>query len=453
MKYLQSWLLYLLEILLRAGARLLKPVQETFELRQNKRFKFEIGDPGSITVFLVGCGGTGSHTAHILAQLADWAKKAGLDMRLNFVDPDTVAEENLGRQNFCRAELGLPKAATLAYRYSMAFEISIRYMVAKFSTRLVQEHLPAPVPGTNRMVLIVGAVDNNWARRDIVQVITDLRAKKLVAKHDRIVWIDAGNERDFGQVVIGSSFEREPVISPMGVCIDLPYPHLQLPGLLTLKNAPKDDLSCAQLSAESAQHAMINRLMATWIGVMLYKLIQAHDLDYSEVNVSMQVGGTSAEYIKGGRISQPALRQRPPAPPQALPPAQANELGGMAIQPVTEGAAAAAPRGALSECPQCGGPIINGTVRVHGVEVRNRFCADEQCGWRQELCPQCRSEITVDAAPDGTPSVVRCTRCQWHQTATLIVPGPEEEEELPEEDEEGRLLLPEDEEELLEEGS
>jgi hypothetical protein len=48
-------------------------------------------------------------------------------------------------------------------------------------------------------------------------------------------WLDAGNERFNGQVIIGNSLDAEPLLSPLGYCIGLPLPHLQEPGLLVVK--------------------------------------------------------------------------------------------------------------------------------------------------------------------------------------------------------------------------
>lgn len=56
----------------------------------NKQYRLEIGHPDRVVILLVGTGGTGSFVAHILAQLSSWAAAAGIDMRLYFVDPDTV---------------------------------------------------------------------------------------------------------------------------------------------------------------------------------------------------------------------------------------------------------------------------------------------------------------------------------------------------------------------------
>jgi molybdopterin/thiamine biosynthesis adenylyltransferase len=75
----------------------------------------QIGEPDSISIILVGCGGTGSFAALNLARLA-WAARSGKRFRLTFIDPDVVEEKNIGRQYFCPADVGQPKAWTLARR-------------------------------------------------------------------------------------------------------------------------------------------------------------------------------------------------------------------------------------------------------------------------------------------------------------------------------------------------
>ncbi|MCP4385694.1 MAG: hypothetical protein GY798_30515, partial [Hyphomicrobiales bacterium] len=50
-------------------------------LQMPKQYRIDIGHPDRVVILLVGCGGSGSFTAHILAQLACWAKGAGIDMR------------------------------------------------------------------------------------------------------------------------------------------------------------------------------------------------------------------------------------------------------------------------------------------------------------------------------------------------------------------------------------
>ena len=86
-------------------------------------------------------------------------------MRLYFIDPDAVEEKNLVGQNFCPAEIGQPKAFTLAWRYTAVFGLNIIPVIKPFSAEMLKTYQPRPSPqGT--LTIIVGAVDNVCARRD-----------------------------------------------------------------------------------------------------------------------------------------------------------------------------------------------------------------------------------------------------------------------------------------------
>jgi hypothetical protein len=74
-----------------------------------------------INLWLVGAGGTGSHLAHSVARLASVLQEMDRTVRVFIVDPDYVEEGNVPRSNFCRGEIGQPKAQALALRYSLAW--------------------------------------------------------------------------------------------------------------------------------------------------------------------------------------------------------------------------------------------------------------------------------------------------------------------------------------------
>ena len=83
----------------------------------------------SLSITLVGCGGTGSWLAPAIARIARVLLDAGEPDRrvsVTFVDPDTVEQKNLARQNFCAAELGANKARALALRYGAAWGLDIK---------------------------------------------------------------------------------------------------------------------------------------------------------------------------------------------------------------------------------------------------------------------------------------------------------------------------------------
>jgi len=214
------------------------------------------------SVFLVGCGGTGSFIAHALAQLA--ASATGEVMqRVILVDPDLVEQRNIGRQNFAPADIGYPKAQVLALRYNLAFGTEFEWIHGPFEEAL----LPKNATALTR-ILLIGAVDTGKARCTI--------AKVLKERHDDLVWLDAGNGYDRGQVVIGNSFSRKDLLQSvdenLNIARCLPYPSLALPELL--KSERKSAPSCAQAVENEVQGLFVNRFMASIVGQYLYWLLQ-----------------------------------------------------------------------------------------------------------------------------------------------------------------------------------
>ncbi len=294
--------------------------------------------PEIITLILVGCGGTGSFAAHTLAQFTRWSLDQGVDTRLYFVDPDKVETKNLTRQNFCPAEVGLPKAFTLAWRYSAALGLKITSFVQPFDLLLLRRFTPRNFQPQQTSTIVIGAVDNYCARRDIAKALTALSEEQKVYKTPRqqYWWIDAGNELYSGQVIIGNSLEMEPQLSPLGYCTGTPYPHLQEPSLIMPRKttgqghstssgpAPDEALSCAELTALGDQSAMINRAMATWLGIYLYRLLKDRNLDIQATFTNIKTGATRSSPISHGTT----VIASPPAPTavqQALTVLEHNE--------------------------------------------------------------------------------------------------------------------------------
>lgn len=396
--YLAQWGSYLrrkADEQLLAGLRWLNQrqlvIQAARRLNTGRTYRLNIGQPDRVAILLVGAGGTGSFAAHILAQLAAWALTSGLDLRLYYIDPDVVEERNLVRQNFCQAELGQAKAFTLAWRYSAAFGLNITPVVGRFEARMLEEFRPRQsLNGT--LTLVVGAVDNYQARRDIAEAVT--AQLHYPAPRSQLYWLDSGNERVNGQVLLGNSLEPEPQLSPLGFCVGLPLPHLQEPSLIQRpENHSVVDPSCADLTLLGEQSAMINRVMATWLGVYLYRLLQSRDLDLMATHLNLRVGAARSTAITGGRVIAPelplSLRRSLPAPVEPEP---------------------AATLPAEDQCPECGDELIFGRTSVQGVEVRVRFCRN--CAYREEFCPICEGEIAVEAGE------VVCLECNWRERGT-----------------------------------
>jgi PRTRC genetic system ThiF family protein len=401
--YYKEWGLYLIERIqsLIVSRRTVRQIVRAIT-PPPKTYKVNIGEPGRVVILLVGAGGTGGYVAQILGQLGCWAQVAGLSLHLVFVDPDVVEAKNIVRQNFCEAELGLYKARTLAWRYSHAYNVQITAVSEKFSAEMLERFRPESSPqGT--LTIVVGAVDNWQARRDMAEAIEAAIRQRGPQSTDRIWWLDAGNERDFGQVLIGNSLAAEPQLSPLGFCVALPLPHRQDVTLVQSRPPKKEALGCAELTLLGEQSAMINKMMAAWVGVYLYKLLQGKDLTMMATYVDLVRGAVKSEPISRGKTIR--LHASGPARP-----------------PAADGQAQPALEPEQLTCPNCPDrPLIEGVDDLDGVRITVLFC--ENCNFRHQACPQCRHEVERRDMPvpgGGVAPAIVCTECHWHQ----FVPEP-----------------------------
>ena len=210
-------------------------------------------------IVLVGCGGTGSQLARAVARLVYSMKSAGQSTpKVSFIDPDVIEPANVGRQLFIHAEVGLHKAEALARRFNYSLGLAIEWHNEAFN----------PVRHMDRYsgTILLGAVDNHLARRALAQA-------------ERALWIDCGNHRNGGQVVIGNTDDREAVLNGLDAASDvtryLPNAALLYPELLQPdEDEPTADLSCAELAQQGEQGVLINGFIANIAAEYLRKLLQ-----------------------------------------------------------------------------------------------------------------------------------------------------------------------------------
>lgn len=253
----------------------------------------------TLEIVLVGCGGTGSWLAPSLARLTRVMRDAGKVVRLTLIDPDRVESANVPRQNFCAAEVGLPKATALALRYGTAWGIEIPAIVAHFN----EKHLP-PVGG-EALAVIVGCVDNAAARREIAEVVATRNgeAARYSGGPPAVWWLDCGNHKESGQVLLGSASSAEELkkaFEPATICRALPSPALQRPELLEAlpDELPQavEHLSCAQLALLSVQSLMVNQNIAAVAADYMLRLVMAGDLRKFATYIDLPSGATKSFY-------------------------------------------------------------------------------------------------------------------------------------------------------------
>jgi PRTRC genetic system ThiF family protein len=295
------------------------------------------GVRNDIWLVLVGCGGNGSWLAPHLARRTwqlnrTWQQLAAQhldnpgrfrrEIRLVFVDPDVVEMKNIeARQNFSPADVGLPKAQVLAARYALAYGLPIRPIVAPFDIAKIQG---SQYGGGVETFLIVGCVDNAKARQSINAAL----ARNVGARWPAVWWLDAGNSRAAGQVILGNTASIERLAGALqgAVCSRLPSPALVEPGLLVPKededeSAGVANLSCEELALADQQSPVINPHMAVWLDTYIHGLLYG-GLKLCATYVSLDVGTvrsveTSAQ--DWGRLlgKDPSFFLEPP--PEAQP--------------------------------------------------------------------------------------------------------------------------------------
>lgn len=226
-------------------------------------------------IFLVGCGGTGSYVAPTIARLA---KQISHPTKIYFIDPDKVEEKNVGRQNFCYAEIGAYKAESLAARLTAAWGMEIKAIPERWSQTLFSRHR-----NWQWSNLIIGCVDNAAARKEI-----------SACSHSATGWIDAGNSEQAGQVLYGN--EDKEFLFHSHNCPNLPLPSLQEPGLLIPSKLTKQKQSCADLIAANIQSLTINQMMGAIVSQYLYSLLCSKPLKHHATYINLETMGTQVSW-------------------------------------------------------------------------------------------------------------------------------------------------------------
>jgi PRTRC genetic system ThiF family protein len=201
-----------------------------------------------IEIVIVGAGGTGGYLIRDLCRFL-----YSLDKRITsgtskvsvvVYDGDVVEEKNILRQNFLPQDIGQNKAEVMAVRHSRAFGVDISYIPQMFT----HQDLYNRNENRNLKRIIVGCVDNNAARREIARYLAD--NMESYSSPD-VYWIDSGNEKKTGQVIVGNK-------SLMDVT-DL-YPEI-----LLARHDSVEQVSCAERMLQDEQNMFVNLTAANLI--------------------------------------------------------------------------------------------------------------------------------------------------------------------------------------------
>jgi PRTRC genetic system ThiF family protein len=199
-------------------------------------------------------------------------EKFNKSVRVVFIDPDSVEAKNCYRQNFAECEIGRNKAEALASRYGLAWGVDVLALPGPFPADL-DRLLETDRQTHYGLSVVIGCLDNAPARSAIHTRLTE-KSGYGAARW----WLDCGNDRHSGQVLLGGfNNKSEPASFPIpGYCARLPLPSEQHPELLLpapTDSEPDENLSCADLALRGAQGLAVNQQVAAIAGDYLLQML------------------------------------------------------------------------------------------------------------------------------------------------------------------------------------
>ncbi|MBI5642647.1 MAG: PRTRC system ThiF family protein [Deltaproteobacteria bacterium] len=206
-----------------------------------------------VQVALVGCGGTGSQILTGLARLHYALCRLGHPgLFVSVFDGDEVSESNVARQNFSPLDIGRNKAVVSVTKINMYMGVSWKGYPCAF------EEIKTVDPA--RSLILVTAVDSAKARLVIARKVRN-------NGYEFLYWLDTGNTRDSGQVILGS---LKPIGQPPGKDVIDALPTVDALYDLEKVKEKAQGPSCSLDEALKQQDLLVNTMVASWAVHLLW---------------------------------------------------------------------------------------------------------------------------------------------------------------------------------------
>jgi PRTRC genetic system ThiF family protein len=223
-----------------------------------------------VTLNLIGAGGTGGQVLTALArmnQALTSLNHPGLMVRV--FDDDTVSRANLGRQLFTTAELGLPKSVALINRINRFFGTNWKAVPEKYDKQYSLNNSNASA------TITIACVDTVHARQDIANILKVLHKTMNNNRSQPLYYIDFGNSRDTGQVILSTVGKISQPASKQYRTIDtLPMVMDEFGELLSASETTDNTPSCSLAEALTKQDLFINSTLANVGASLLWQLFR-----------------------------------------------------------------------------------------------------------------------------------------------------------------------------------
>lgn len=237
-------------------------------------------------IIVIGCGGTGGNLIPMLTRLTYSFMNTRIGkkkIKLTLVDGDIVEEKNLFRQPFTKHDVGKNKAQVFAERYGGAFGMELSYVPTYLNSN-------KDVRGLFRtfdnwyLNIIISCLDNDESRTYIYNAY-----KKHLGTG---IWIDAGNEKTSGQVVMGIKKDGKTILP----CVVDLYPEV-----LEKKTVLYNPDGCSRALPEDvkrqSQNLITNATAAVTILNFISNILLGEELKTYAVDFNTEHIHTKPSYI------------------------------------------------------------------------------------------------------------------------------------------------------------
>ncbi len=230
-----------------------------------------------VTINLIGVGGTGSHLLYALDSIHKTliaCNHPGLFVRA--FDGDKVTSSNVGRQRFFEQEIGLNKAVAIVNRINRQSGHNwkaIPFAYHKRNWPFIKEEVTANITLT--------CIDTIKGRFEIALLLRDMAKKKMYYRDRPYYWMDFGNDRYTGQVVLSTVGTIEQPESNQFIAVGkLPFITEEFKNVLLAQTSNETNTpSCSLAEAVNKQDLFINPSMANLGASLLWSLFRGGKLE------------------------------------------------------------------------------------------------------------------------------------------------------------------------------
>ncbi len=234
-----------------------------------------------VTVNVIGAGGTGCRVMNHLAALDTTLLALGHPgLQVTLFDPDEVSDANRGRQLFNHSEVGLNKAVAIISRINNYFGYEWRAVPDKFPASL-------ETGADNFANITITCTDNVKSRLDVAKLLGEEMRWRDPYK-EPFYWMDLGNSRTTGQVVLGTVGKGVEQPKPKGLtCVKKLKTITEMVDYTSVEVEDKGP-SCSQAEALQHQDLYINPSLAVLGCGILWKMFREGRIDHHGLYLNLE---------------------------------------------------------------------------------------------------------------------------------------------------------------------